>query len=60
LSDVYLFNASWIFFATWAAVLVALCVVAFGRDLRAAAELIIPAGPSRRNLHPFSGKPRPQ
>lgn len=31
--EAHLFTASWIFFAGWTAVLVGLCLVAFGRDL---------------------------
>jgi len=32
-SDAYLFDAGWLFFAGWCLVLVALSLIAFGKDL---------------------------
>jgi len=45
---VVLFDAGWIFFAAWATALVALSVIAFGRDIRAYAARTKVAPPSRR------------
>jgi hypothetical protein len=33
LSDSFLFNAGWLFFAAWSAMVAALSIIAFGRDL---------------------------
>ena len=43
LADSFLFNAGWLFFAAWTAVVAALSIVAFGRDLL----------PRRAHLHPL-------
>lgn len=53
-SDAYLFDAGWLFFAGWSLVLVALSLIAFGKDLipsparkpkhrRAVLELYLPS-----------------
>jgi len=42
LSDSFLSNAGWLFFAAWTAVVAAVSIVAFGRDLL----------PRRANLNP--------
>jgi len=33
LSDSFLSNAAWLFFASWSAIVVAISIAAFGRDL---------------------------
>jgi hypothetical protein len=42
LSDSFLFNAGWLFFAAWSAIIAGLSIAAFGRDLL----------PSRTHLDP--------
>lgn len=34
MSDSYLFNVGWLFLATWGAIVISVCVAAFGHDLR--------------------------
>jgi len=40
MSDWYLFDAGWLFFAAWSVVVVAVSVAAFGRDLFPAGEQV--------------------
>jgi hypothetical protein len=43
MSDSYLFDAGWLFFAAWSIVLAVVSVAAFGRDLIPSRVLIDPA-----------------
>lgn len=56
MSDWYLFDAGWLFFAAWSVVVIALSVTAFGGDLFSARDGV----KSQRNLRPSqppAGKP---